>query len=132
MSVRLDRVLMSSLHESFKNYSTVSSTITVSGTITTSGADFYTDIPYDRAGTIADVYISKQNSGSKRLANYSFYMTEFTSPDPGNVEVYVYLFYYPSYIRVNISVGNLSGVSKVVTTQVFNVQAVIFDAPMSS
>jgi len=129
MAVRLDKVLMSSLHESFKNYQTVETTVTVSGTIPTTGADFFVDIPTSRAGSIADVYVGAQGSGSKRLANYTWQFPEYVSGDP-DVEGTIYVLYAPSYIRVNISIANFKGVSYASPTRVFDVQAVIFDAPV--
>lgn len=131
MPVRLDKVLMSSLHESFKNYSTVKTTITVSGSIPTSGKDFHVDIPYTRTGTIADIYIGLQGSGSKRLANYAWRLPEYVSGDP-DVEGSVYVLYSPNNIRVNISIVNLKGVSFSSPTRVFDVEAVIFDAPIAN
>jgi len=129
MAVHIDKVLMSSLHESFKNYQTTNTTITVSGTIPTSGADFYVDIPITRAGTIADIYVGAQGSGIKRLANYNWRFPEYVSGDP-DVEGAIYVLYSPSNIRVNISVSNFKGVSYATPTRVFDVEAVIFDAPV--
>ena len=129
MAVRLDRVLMSSLHESFKNYEEVNTTITVSGSIPTAGADFFVDIPYTRTGTMADIYVRAQGSSSKRLANYAWVFPEYVSGDP-DIEGTIYVLYYPGYIRVNVSVANYKGVSYASPTRVFDVQAVIFDAPI--
>jgi hypothetical protein len=131
MAVRLDRVLMSSLHESFKDYSDTSTTITVSGTIPTAGADFYVDIPTTRAGTIADIYVGAKSSGIKRLVNYAFMFPEYVSGDV-DVEASIYTIYYPSFIRVNISVANFKGVPFASPTRVFDIQAVIFDAPITT
>ena len=131
MAIRLDRVLMSSLHESFKNYSTVKETIEVSGSIPGAfvGKDFYIDIPYDRQGTIADIYVSKQGSGRKRLATYAWELPEFV----GTVDIAgaIYVNYFPTFIRVNISISN-GGATASVTTQNFDIEAVIFDAPISN
>lgn len=127
MAVRLDKVLMSSLHESFKNYDEVNTSITVSGSIPDAGADFYVDIPTTRIGTIADVYIHKEGSSTKRLVGYASRLAEFTH---GTLVGYIYLLYNPSYIRVNISIANGSGSPLTPTTQIFNIQAVIFDAPV--
>lgn len=131
MAVRLDRVLMSSLHESFKNYDEVNTTITVSGTIPPTGADFSVDIPFDRTGTIADIYVGLQNSGSKRLIGYSWRLPEYVSGEP-DIEGTIYAIYYPNFIRVNISIASFKVVNFTTPTRVFDIQAVIFDAPISS
>lgn len=131
MAVRIDKVLMSSLHESFKNYQTTETTITVSGTIPAAGADFYVDIPFTRTGSISDIYVSLQNSGSKRLANYTWRLPEYVSGDP-DIEGTIYVLYSPGNIRVNISIVNFKGVPFASPTRVFEIQAVIFDAPIVS
>lgn len=131
MAVHLDRVLLSSLHESFKNYEEVNTTITVSGTIPTAGADFFVDIPYTRAGSMADIYVRVQGGSTKRLANYAWVFPEYVSGDP-DVEGTIYVLYSPGNIRVNISVANFKGVSYASPTRVFDVQAVVFDAPIAN
>lgn len=132
MAVRLDKVLMSSLHESFKNYQTTKTSITVSGSIPGSfvGKDFTLDIPYTRAGSIADFYVSKQGSDAKRSISYTWRLPEFISSNP-DIEGAIYLFYSPGNIRVNISISN-SGATDTITTQTFDIEAVIFDAPLST
>ncbi len=129
MSVRLDKVLMSSLHESFKNYQSETRTITVSGSIPDLGADFSTTFTYDRVGTIADIYVSKQGSGSKRMANYAWRLPEFTHADLVGT---IYVLYGSSSITVNISIVNGTGGPLTPTTQTFDIQAVVFDAPITS
>ncbi len=125
--IKPDQVLMTSQFESFKNYSNTTSQIVVSGSIPDAGKDFSVDIPTTRAGTIADVYVNKVGTSTKRSVNYAAYLGEFTD---ATLVGYIYLLYSPSYIRVNISIANGSGGPLTPTTQTFNIQAVIFDAPV--
>lgn len=129
MGVRLDDVLMSSLHESFKNYKTFTGSIVVSGSIPTTGKDFSLDIPYDRPGSIADIYLSKQGSNLKRAVSASYELSEFTDP---NLQGNIYVLYSPGMITVNISIANLDVVAHTPTTQTFNISAEIFDAPIAN
>lgn len=125
--MKLDNILMSSKHESFKNYMSADVSITVSGSIPNGGKDFVIDIPFSRTGTIVDVYVSKEGSSTKRLVNYSSTLGEF-------VDVYltagIYLMYSAGNIRVTVGVNNTTGSAKTPSTQTFNLQAVIFDAPV--
>ena len=129
MGVRIDRILMSSLHESFKNYKSETKQIVISGAVPPGGKDFGTSFSYSRAGTIADIYISKVGTNSKRLASYGFRVYEFIDAD---LVANIYLQYTPSTILVNIYVANPDVISHTPTTQTFDIQAVIFDAPIAN
>lgn len=131
MPVRLDDVLMSSLHESFKNYDSPKYTITVSGTIPPTGRDFFVDIPYSRVGSMADLYVSKQGSNSKRSVNYAWRLPEYVSGDP-DIEGAIYAYYSPGFIRVNISISSFKVIDFTTPTQTFDIEAVIFDAPIAN
>lgn len=131
MAVRLDKVLMSSLHESFKNYQTTVSPIVVSGSIPTIGKTFFVEIPYTRAGSIADIYVHKQGTNYKRSVNYAWRLDEFVGV-PFDVDAGIYVLYSPGIIRVEIFVSNSTGAPYGVTTQTFDIEAVIFDAPLPS
>ena len=125
--IRPDKILMTSAFESFKNYENTTQQIVVSGSVPDAGKDFFVDIPTSRAGTIADVYVNKVGTSTKRSVSYSSFLGEFVD---GTLVGYIYLLYNPSYIRVNISIANGSGGPITPSTQTFNIQAVIFDAPV--
>lgn len=125
--IKPDKILMTSAFESFKNYENNTQQIVVSGSVPNVGKDFFVDIPYDRPGTIADIYVNKVGTSTKRSASYAAYLGEFVD---ATLVGYIYVTYAPTYIRVNISIANGSGGSVTPTTQTFNIQAVIFDAPV--
>ena len=125
--IKPDKILMTSAFESFKNYENTTQQIVVSGSVPDVGKDFFIDIPTTRGGTIAYVYVNKVGSSTKRLVSYAAFLGEFVD---ATLVGYIYLLYNPTYIRVNISIANGSGGPITPSTQTFNIQAVIFDAPV--
>lgn len=127
--VRPDLIHMTSLFESFKNYQTSSAQIVVSGVVTPAGRDYSATIPYTRTGSIADIYVSKQGSNSKRPTNSSYELNEFVD---ANLQGNIYVLYSPGFITVNISIVNFDVVNHTPATQTFDIEAVIFDAPIAN
>ena len=71
--VRLDRVLMCSLFESFKNYRAddplLEFSITTSGSIPPGGKNFEHTVSFERTGTISDIYYKLSTANYKRPLN---------------------------------------------------------------
>ena len=125
--IKPDKILMTSAFESFKNYENTTQQQVLSESIPRVGKDILSNIPTTREGTIADVYVNKVGSSTKRLVSYAAFLGEFVD---ATLVGYIYLLYNPTYIRVNISIANGSGGPITPSTQTFNIQAVIFDAPV--
>lgn len=131
-SVKLDKVITSSLHESFKNYETSTDDIVVAATSLANGASrtISVVIPYTRAGTTADIYATRGTtktivSGGGRSAAsavYSFISTETATLDA---------FYDASNITVSLTITNNTGGSITPTAQTITISVVQYDSPIT-
>lgn len=129
MGVKLDKVIMSSLFESFKNYESPSTSITISGSIPVGGKDFESLLEFDRDGTIADIYIHKQGSDSKKSFNQNWRILDFTGTS--DVQATCYAQYTDdNKILFTISVTNFGASPYAVTTQTYDFDVELFDAPI--
>jgi len=131
MGLRLDKVLFSTLHESYKNYDTVSGSIAISGSIANGAtANFTAVLPYTRTGTRADVYLDGHSI--KVLANAGDRATsdvyQFVSSETFATKV----IYSTTDITVTISIFNGTGGSINLTSQTITVSAVLYDAPITA
>lgn len=127
MSVRLDRVLMSSLHESFKNYSSVSTSITISGSIPTNGKTFSQTLSFARTGTIGDIYYRKNGGSFKRPTNNLRRIPEYT----GSTNAELSIRYSATSITIEIFVVNF-GSPYTAPTETYDFEIKLFDAPIIS
>lgn len=130
--VRLDRVLMTSLFEAFKNYSipVKTQTITLSGSIPVGGKGWEVRFSYDRAGTIADIYLSKQGSNQKRSINSFWKLLDFVGTS--DVQASIYAQYTSTEIIVSIYVTNFGASPYTITTQAYDIEIEAFDGPFLS
>lgn len=130
--VRLDQVIQTSLFEALRNYEIPKDTdsIVLSGTIPPGGKDFEVRFPYDRTGTLADIYISKAGSGRKRSINSFFKLLDFVGTV--DVEASIYAQYTPTEILINIYVTNFDVSNYSLSSQTYNIQIEAFDAPFVS
>jgi hypothetical protein len=131
MPIRIDKVIFSTLHESYKNYDTVSSTISISGTVANGAtANFTATLAYARTGTRADVYLDGHST--KVLANAGDRATsdvyQFISSETFATRVV----YSITDITVTISIFNGTGGPISLTSQTIVVSAVLYDAPITA
>lgn len=127
MAVRLDKVLMSSLHESFKNYDTQTVSITISGSIPTNGKGFSQTLSFARTGTIADIYYRKQGGSFKRPVSNLRRVPEYTGATNAEISVR----YTATSITIEIFVINF-GSPYTAPTETYDFEVKLFDAPISS
>jgi hypothetical protein len=142
MSIRLDKVIYSSLHEAYKNYATVLGNIAIPADSIPDGfaRDYPVDgslsltpltIPYARAGTRADIYIV--GNGVKVCANASTRLETggpyiFKSTETFNV----FIDYKPNQIEIFVEVFNGSGATITLIPQTLQFIVVEYDAPITS
>ncbi len=141
MSIRLDQVDFSTLHESYKNYDTKTDALTLSADILpngftqnypVNGGGVFTpiSIPYDRAGTRADIYLDGKgfrvlaNTGSRASGDVYQYKSSETFS--------TFVTYSASAITVWFSIFNGSGGSITLIPQTITVSAVLDDAPITA
>ena len=125
--VRLDRVLMSSLHESFKEYDVQTTSITISGTIPNGGRSFSQTLSFARTGTIADIYYRKQGGTFKRPVSNLRRIPEYTGATNAEISVR----YTDTSITIEIFVVNF-GSSYTAPTETYDFEVKLFDAPITN
>lgn len=129
-SIKLDKVILSSFHEAFKNRESKSGSIVLSGSIPGFSAKSFTlDLPIERSEAVFEVYHERQGGYPRRLANNSPLVLDVTWS--GGL---VYLFVNnvsPNLLRIEMYVTN-SGATASITTQTVDVEAYVFDTPFSS
>lgn len=132
LSVKLDKVISSSLHESFKNYATLTDDIVVAATSLPNGStrNISVVIPYDRAGTTADIYATRSSvrtlvsTGGRAAATavYNFKSTETVS---------LTATYSTSDITVTLSITNNTGGAITPNAQTITISMVQYDSPIT-
>lgn len=122
-SIRLDKIAVSSFHDSFGNYSTQTGTLTISGTIPPGGKDFSIDFTIPRDGTVVEVWATK-NSRKRSLDN-----VQRNSEYSGTTFATNFVRYSGATLTVGMNVSN-PGSSFTATTQSFDISVVAFDAPI--
>lgn len=123
--VRLDRVILSNLHESFKNHKTVTDQIVISGTIPNGGRKFSAFVPLDRTNAVAEIYIKKSTNDYKRSTDNLQRLTEYG----GSTFAYVSTNYTSEVVTVTIEVVNF-GSSYTAPDETYDVEVVLFDVPL--
>lgn len=132
-SIRLDRVVFSTLHEAYQNYGTGSDDIVVAATPLADGSSrtISVVIPYERGGTRADIYATRGSvrtlvsTGGRAAASavYNFKSTEIVRFDTT---------YGASSITVALVITNDTGSSVTPNAQTITIDVVKYDAPISS
>lgn len=126
--LKLDKVNLTSLVDTYINYDTLKTSIAISGGVANGAtANFAGTILYDRAKTRADVYarntttgIKKPITGGIRQHPYTYVSTETCSQVAtiaGNT------------ITVTFSIFNGTGAGITLTTQTMEVSAVLYEVP---
>lgn len=129
-NIRLDQVTFSTLHETPKNYDTLTGDIAVSGTVADGATSLFTaTFPYSRAGTRADVYLDgndkrvSASSGARAAgAVYSYSSTEDFS---------AFVSYSTTDITVTLSIFNGTGSPVTLNSQTITAIVVLIDAPIT-
>lgn len=132
MSMRLDNVLFTTTHESYKNYASPSAPLAIPADVIPNGTgnNYSVLIPYARGGTRADTYLDGNSvkilaNASTRLATggpYQFKSTETAS---------ILVDYDDTNIAVTISIFNGTGGPITLTSQTITVSVVQYDAPIT-
>lgn len=128
MGIKIDKVIMTSEFQAFRNYDDPSQfSITISGSIPAGGKAFEHEVPYDRTGTIADVYFKKNGNSYKRSVNTLPRLTEYA----GSTSAYVYANYTPTSIIVGIFVTN-PGSAYTPSSETYDFELKKFDGPITA
>lgn len=131
-SIRIDRVIFSTLHEAYKNYETVTDTIVVAATALADGASrtITVNIPYTRGGTRADTYATRGTlrtlvtSGSRSAASAIY--------NPISSETVAFgVSYSSSNIAVSFTITNNTGGSITPNAQSIVISVVKYEAPIA-
>jgi len=131
-SVHLDKVIMTSLFESFKNYLTTTADIVVDATPLADGdsRSISVTVPYTRAGTVADIYATRNtvrtsvNAGSRSSARAVY---NFTSSETARIDSV----YSATDITVTLTISNNTGGSITPNAQTITISVVQYDAPIT-
>jgi len=128
MGIKIDKVIMTSEFQAFRNYDDPETfSITISGSIPAGGKAFEHEIPYDRSGTIADIYYKKNGNTYKRSVNSLPRVTEYL----GGTTATVYANYTPTSIIVGIYVTN-PGSSYTPSSETYDFELKKFDGPITA
>lgn len=132
MGVDLDKVVFSTLTDTYVNYSNTPGTITIPAANMPDGTtnSYSTTIPYTRANTRADVYFT--GNGLKVPANGGFRATNGTYTPTSSENVNTYIRYSATSITVVIEIQNFTGGPITLIAQSVGVNVVAYDAPLSS
>lgn len=132
-SIKIDKVILTSLFGAFINYLTSSSSLVVTATSLANGASrtISTTIPYTRGGTVADIYASSSTvktliTGSGRAAAANVYT--YTSSEVATFRID----YSASSITVSLVITNNTGGSITPVAQTLDISVVQYDAPITS
>lgn len=129
-SIRLDKVIMSSFHESFRNRQKISDSITVSGTVPAFDVLTFTkDIAIQRGQAVFEVYYQRSGAYPRRIANNSIILRDLTwASGNGNISVS-----NPSanVLRIQLSAYNMTGSAAALSSQTYNFTVYVFDTPFN-
>jgi len=130
-SLRLDKVALTSLVETYINYGTLKSTIAISGSVPASTTtNFSTTIAYDRDKTRADIYARNTTTGIKRPVTGGLRVTPYVAA--GAETCNQFATYVANVITVTFSVVNNTGSPINLTTQDIEISAVLYQVPTST
>lgn len=126
--LRLDKVLLTNLVDTYLNYGTLTSPIVISGSVADGATStFSTPIAYTRDKTRADLYarnlttdVKRPISGGYRQSPYTFVSTETASVSAS---------YASDVITVTFSIFNGTGGPITLVTQTIEISAVLQEVP---
>lgn len=125
-NLKLDKVILSSFHEAFRNRDRIPVPLTLSGSIPGgSSTNFSVDVPIERNQAVFEVYHERQGGYPRRIASNSNQMLDVTWTNN------VYLFVTnPSanILRITVNVDN-PGATASITTQTIDFTVYVFDTP---
>lgn len=131
-SIRLDRVIYSSLHPAFLNYADSTGSIVVEATSLANGAtrNISTNINFDRGSTVADIYATRGTiktliTGGGRAAASVVYNFKSTETATFNTV------YTTNGVTVTLSITNNTGGAITPNAQTIEIKLVQYDAPIS-
>lgn len=127
-TLKPDKIHLTSLIDTFLNYDTLEDTITISGTVVDGAADtFSTTFAVETEDILAAVYAKNQNTGKKMslLAGAVHNPYEAVSIELCRHSVSI----TGTTLSVDISVTNNSGSDRTLTTQVWEISAVLNRVP---
>ncbi len=128
MSIHIDKVLMTSAFESYKNYAEYTFDITTSGSIPVNGIEFTHQLVYDRQGTITEVYYKLSTNTYWRPMSVLARAT-----DSANVGyITPFLNYAGNSLTVGMFVTNFGASPYTATTETWNFVVKVFDAPVEN
>lgn len=127
MAVHIDNIAVSSLFEAFKNYTSPQATITISGTIPPGGASFSASIPYDRAGSVAELKYLKSGATYARYTDNLQRLVDYS----GSTDAYLSVRYTSTTVNIIIDVSNF-GAGYTAPTETYTFYLFIFDAPITN
>lgn len=126
--LRLDKVLLTNLVDTYLNYGTLTSPIVISGSVADGAtATFSTSIPYTRTKTKADLYAKNLTTGVKRPISGGYRQSPytFTSTETASVAAN----YVGGVITVTFSIFNGTGGPITLVTQTMEISAVLYEVP---
>lgn len=130
--IRLDKVVHSTLHEAYRNYATLTGTISVPTTPIpdVSTVNYSATINYARAGTIAHIFV--ENATRKYRANGGTRIASAVYTPVSTETASILTEYGTSSITVTLSIFNGSGAPINPTAQDITVTVVQYDAPITA
>jgi hypothetical protein len=138
-NIKPDAIVYSNLTEAYLNYATTPATIAITAAVVpdTGNAAFQGSITYTRAGTRADVYLQRTDTGLKVPANAgkristlnpNYQVYQFRSTET----VEVYIAYEATTITVTLNITNNTGASITLIPQNILMSVVQYDAPITA
>lgn len=129
--LRLDKVQLTNLLETYINYDTLKSNIVISGNIAIAGtATFSTTIPYTVNKTRADVYARNTTTGVKRPVTGGLRQSPYVPVSTETCNVFAT--YANNLITVTFSIFNNTGALLALTTQTIEISAVLYEVPTTT
>jgi hypothetical protein len=122
-SLKLDKVILSSLFESYKNNQTTTVDVVVSGLVPAGGKEFSATVALERSGNRADVYHTNTSYVGRRNTNSGVPVTITGSGGSSVIEY--------SGTSLKVGVYAYTGASHTPTTQTFTFTIVEYTAPIS-
>lgn len=130
--VKLDNVIMSSFHESFKNREKITASLNLPSNVVADGdgREYFQTVAFTRSGSVTETYYERSGGTYRYKAESSYVLQEFVGPgdDPtiqlSNDE--------PDQLLIRISYANFTAGTPINTTaQTYNFVIYVFDTPFS-
>ena len=124
--IHLDKVVMSSFHESFRNRESLSAGIEIPATsIPAFGSKGWeATIPFKQEGAVSRVYYERSGGTYRYKAESSFVLQEFQGSGGASISLRNEV---PNQLIVTISVSNVTASPINTTAQTYNIYVRVFD-----